>query len=112
MSMFRVCGQCGHQFFADAEWKRICLPCWKRNKNAEGGVQRGDAALQRRVRELERECDRLEDALYEVRRISASNIDLAFCRLLLQLVHPDRHGGSQAANEATRRLLELRNKLT
>jgi hypothetical protein len=108
--VWRACLQCGRDFFADEEWKRLCLPCWK-HKNLRG--PRDDPALLRRVRELERECDRLEDALYEARRRTATaDIDLAFCRLLCSWCTRTATTAARPSNEATKRLLELKSTFT
>ena len=87
------------EFFATEDWKRLCLNCWNANKRREG---RHDIDLARRVRELEQELAAMR---------SGGIFDIEFIRLLLQLTHPDRHGGSRAATEATRRLLEMKSRI-
>jgi hypothetical protein len=107
--MWRTCPQCEADFFADEPWKRLCLRCWKENNGIESGSCRNDAALAQRVRELERENRLLREQMRN--RQPGACFDLALCRLALQLCHPDRHDGSRASTEATRRLLELKDKL-
>jgi len=41
--------------------------------------------------------------------VTAAPIDPSMLRRLVQLCHPDRHGNSEAANIATRYLLQLKN---
>lgn len=78
------CIDCGKSFHPKRGFETRCFPCWKAWKQ-ELGEWRGHAITCPH-------CERLRDNV----------------RLLLQLAHPDRHGGSDAAQKATRLLLELR----
>ena len=123
--MERKCKQCGEPFEADQEWKTICLDCWKANRNRRG--QQLVEQLERRTRELEAEVDRyrrqsskqqLEISRLELLLISERGKELPrhnsqpippdMWRRLVQLAHPDKHGDSLAALEATRWLMENR----
>jgi hypothetical protein len=64
--------------------KRLCLDCW-RQKNG-----------------LSREAGS--------HSAGAAGIDTVMLRRLLQLCHPDRHGGSEASHTATQWLLTLRQR--
>ena len=123
--MERKCKQCGDRFEADEEWKTICLDCWKANRNRRD--QQLMEQLERRTRELEAEVDRyqrqsskqqLEISRLELLLISERGKELPrhnsqpippdMIRRLLQLAHPDKHGGSEAATKATQWLLGQR----
>lgn len=80
-------------------WKRKCFGCWRRSKGTESapptdpyraGYAAGFAAGSR------------------IAAPGAPSIDKARLRQLLQLAHPDRHGGSALAGEVTVWLLSLR----
>lgn len=77
------CLDCGDAFQRDAEahWRVRCLPCWREAK----GLRSTPAVTQ-----------------------VAPVIEDAMLKRLIQLTHPDKHGGSEAAVIATRFLLELR----
>lgn len=83
-----TCPQCGGSFWRDARWKVICVDCWRDKKTAQETPK---------PREIIRYVE-----------IPASPIEPDMLRRLVQLCHPDKHGGSEAANIATRYLLELR----
>jgi hypothetical protein len=79
------CISCGTRFprRADEHWKTRCYRCWLATKQLE-------------------KAPPLPGALAELpQRV----------RALLQLAHPDRHGGSQLANEITQWLLRVRREL-
>ena len=80
--MIALCEDCGGRFprALDEGWKRLCLPCWRKAKGSPATASSAGA-----------------DAL-----------DAARIRQLLQLVHPDKHGGSSLANDVTQWLLSLR----
>jgi hypothetical protein len=79
------CPTCGNEFYQSEVWKRTCLLCWKQRKGVEAGEARHPPA----------------------RPLIPGDV----LRLLLQLVHPDRHGGSPASVKATQWLLEQRKEL-
>ena len=69
-------------FIQDQPWKLVCVTCYldKKGKTAPA-------------------------ARYAV---TAAPIEQSMLRRLIQLCHPDKHGGSEAANTATRYLLALK----
>lgn len=81
---YAKCPACGNHFHQDQPWKKTCLPCWKHRKAI------ADTAPPPPARPA---------------------IPGDVLRLLLQLVHPDRHGGSPASVKATQWLLEQRKEL-
>lgn len=124
-----ACCDCGREFLALGEWQVRCRTCYARFKAAEAAgpdiavLQAENARLRteltaamseraRLLREsftLRLEVDILRLQLHakqDTRR--PGPIPREQWRRLLQLVHPDRHGGSPAATEATKWLLEVR----
>ncbi len=79
-----ACAKCGRTFEREASetWKRLCFPCWKAGKDAADKPTPAPAA--------------------------PMPIDPVMLRRLIQLCHPDRHGGSEAASVATTWLLKQR----
>lgn len=95
------CPNCGDSFWQDAAWKSICLPCWIERKQAE---KRSGHSQQREQRKSRRRRDQPDHSQ------PAPPIDADMLRLLIQLAHPDKHGGSAGATRATQYLLELKAK--
>lgn len=123
---YRQCPQCGELFVADQPWKRVCLNCWISNKNRREQKQMEDLQdevtglreeIERyRQRHIDQQCriDSLELALTTERSRTPSpqhngqTIPPDMLKRLIQLAHPDRHGGSAAATTATQWLLQQR----
>ncbi len=80
------CVECGRYFHRPAgeDWRVRCVRCWLEHK----GLQ----------------SERQPDAT-DIRSELNQNM-----RALLQLVHPDRHDGSEVANRVTAWLLSLRDR--
>lgn len=91
-----TCQLCGVSFYPDKDWKKVCLPCYKKMK------QRENSELTRLRQENESLHSQLASALTRVA------IPKDIQRLLIQLCHPDKHGGSPASNKATEWLLSQR----
>lgn len=116
------CSRCGETFYRkhDEKWKRLCLDCWKDQKNSTTGssIYAPSGADYRTMYNNAR--DRAERLLVEnlrlkdqIRSIAVGSKEQRFLRsnlmTLIALCHPDRHGGnSVAANKITRELLEIR----
>lgn len=96
--MTAICEICGTDFHREPSetWKRLCVDCWKQAKADELAV-------------LREENDRLTDDLAEAHTALAARpeIDRLMLRRLVQLCHPDKHGGSEASHNATAWLLEM-----
>lgn len=91
-----TCQLCGEDFYPDQKWKKVCLSCYfvvKERQNSE---------LARLRQENESLHSQLASALSRV----AIPKDIE--RLLIQLCHPDRHGGSRASLAAITWLLDQR----
>lgn len=73
------CPECRKPYFRDQTWKRVCVTCYLASKAPPAPPA-----------------------------IAAPAIEPGMLRRLIQLCHPDRHGDSQASNEATRYLLALK----
>lgn len=102
-----TCEECGGTFTrAPGEsWKRLCLSCWKaaRDKLAQLTAELAETRAERdrlRLRVLKLELDG--------QRTKPEGIPPEMLRRLVRLCHPDRHGNSKAANEATAWLLAQR----
>jgi hypothetical protein len=96
-----ACTVCGAGFLRDQPWKSKCSPCWRASKGRPTELDR----LRARIVGLEVENAALQLRL-EVR--PAPTIPAEMLRRLVQLCHPDRHGGSAAATAATAWLLDQR----
>lgn len=79
------CPACGATYLRDKHWKKLCLPCWVKSKKADGFTLTPPAPAP-----------------------TAPQIEPEMLRRLLQLAHPDRHNGSEAAHKATLYLLALK----
>jgi hypothetical protein len=90
------CAACYGPLGSDVpHYARLCRPCFTQAKRRE------TAELQRRIEALEAEVERL-------RGRAAPVIDATMLRRLIQLCHPDKHSGCEAAATATRWLIEQR----
>lgn len=76
-----LCPACRQPYFKDQTRKALCLTCYLAKKNP---------------------------AAPPAAQAIAAPIEPGILRRLLQLCHPDRHGGSEASNIATRYLLGLK----
>ena len=73
-------------FYQDAPWKLLCVACYlERNPTKRRSTEPVPVA-------------------------AGDGIEPEMLRRLIQLCHPDKHQGSEAANTATRYLLALRNE--
>lgn len=89
---FATC-KCGSTYYRDKPWKTICIDCWKQYKRDEEALK----WAQQQPKEI-----------IKIVTVQAPPIEMDMIRRLLQLCHPDRHGNSQAATEATQYLLGLK----
>jgi hypothetical protein len=78
---YSTCPTCRQAYYQDEPWKRVCTSCY-----------------------FERKARTATPAPPAI----AAPIEPGMLRRLIQLCHPDKHGGSEAATEATRYLLALR----
>ncbi len=120
--MNKICPKCKETFEADEPWKRLCLECWIENKNSKpGAVSRPDPLIQKEfelsklrrelfntTQELHRANDTARTLSRQIQRMNTPAIPGEMMRRLLQLAHPDKHGGSDAATTATKWLLSQR----
>ena len=124
MSLVR-CKDCGLHFerAADEAWKVRCIPCFKKSKRAESLAadsywpDRAAAAeslvvtLQNMVAEKD---ETIRHLVGQRMRPASSGLDRELAenwRSLLQLVHPDKHGGSQGATRMTQWLNDIKGRL-
>lgn len=135
--MIKVCQSCKNEFDADAAWKKLCFDCWIKSKEkgkvAElereifklnnalrkwQEIARGNfdlnsddtdrvCSLERKINQINAENNSLRMQLM-VHKEQASSIPRDMWRRLIQLVHPDKHGNSESANEVTKWLLNNR----
>ena len=115
-----ACCDCGTHFERrdDETWKVRCIPCYRKAKRAESvakpvvvgnywadraaAAESKAAALQLKVLHLEIQVNNLIGQ--SLRQPLPSRIDRELAehwRSLIQLVHPDRHGGSPGATKMT-----------
>lgn len=104
-----TCTRCGSRFYREpeAEWKRLCLDCWKATKARTTQRTKADAdeslSWYRRGFEAGRSA-----AMAEGGPAGTATIDAQRLRQLIRLCHPDLHGGSDLATGVTAWLLDLR----
>jgi len=92
-----TCPACGMPYHQDQPWKKTCLSCWQKKKRAEQSF----SGTSEEVQKLRAEVLRL-------RLIAPPPIAPDILSRLIRLCHPDKHGNSEAANEATAWLLSQR----
>ena len=120
------CQDCGKTFLreTDEDWKTRCVPCFKKSKRAESLVadsywidrartaESMAATLQRQVVTLE---SRVRDLIGQsLRQPPPSRLDKELAenwRALVQLAHPDKHGGSPGATRLTQWLNDIKPRL-
>lgn len=109
-----TCEECGDPFTrAPGEsWKRRCLSCWKASPAAKKAARDKLAQLTAELAEVRAERDRLRLRVLALeldgQRAKPEGIPPEMLRRLVRLCHPDRHGQSKAANQATAWLLAQR----
>ncbi len=103
-----TCTHCGTWFTPKYASLKLCFDCYKKRDKAL-------AEYDGLKKELERVYGFLDRAFSDIRalraeRDRASAIPPDKLKVLIQLAHPDKHGNSQAANDATVWLLSMRKK--
>jgi hypothetical protein len=102
MTLF--CESCSTRMPADApSYMRLCRPCYAASKRRE------TADLHDEIVRLRGEVARLR---LQAPAVAAAALEPTMLRRLLQLCHPDKHGGSTMAGEVTAWLLALRERAT
>ena len=131
----KTCCDCREQFEVEESraWATRCLPCWIAQQDrqgkrkveslqaevdywrtrAQGGPENSQTieALQRKNDRLEIEVASLKMSLAIAKSAGGKSLPgdwRDYLPRLIQLCHPDRHGGSEAANKATVWLLGLK----
>ncbi len=95
------CEKCGAYFYREPDelWKRYCLDCWIEWKNRD------------RIAELEAENEELWEKIWTLeRKLGEPEFPDSIWRFLISVAHPDKHGNSVESNNATRWLLDFREK--
>ena len=127
-----VCRDCGGTFErSDNEaWKVRCVPCFKKSKRAESAAADSYwpdrcAAAESAAATLKREVSALQCQLYSERQTvealikkqngkQGGSLDRELAehwRALMQLAHPDKHGGSPGATRITAWLNGIKERL-
>ena len=117
------CQDCGKTFLreTDEDWKTRCVPCFKKSKRAESAaadsywLDRAAAAESLAAtlrRELEQQRHTIQVLMQQQRPVDSFGKELAEnWRALVQLVHPDKHNGSQGATRLTQWLNDIKQRL-
>ena len=117
------CQDCGKTFLreTDEDWKTRCVPCFKKSKRAESAAadsywpDRAAAAESLAAtlrRELEQQRHTIQVLMQQQRPVDSFGKELAEnWRALVQLVHPDKHNGSQGATRLTQWLNDIKQRL-
>lgn len=102
--MIRRCRTCGTVFEPVKDYYYLCLRCYEQEAAALRSRRPGHVSvpeLLRRVADLEAENARLRVA-------ERATLDDGLLRRIMQLVHPDRHNGSELAHRVAQEVNELR----
>jgi hypothetical protein len=116
MSEYAECKQCGNAFYKDQPWKKICISCWKKNKNTPAKIEKSFdelSTLRDEVRRYREEAIFYKKNYFDVsERLRIMENDVAIpidiMKRLILLCHPDKHGNSQASTTVTTWLLNKR----
>lgn len=102
------CSNCGSSFTrkSDESWKHLCYSCWKSSKATASSIGETPAQLRHELHVALEEAARLRRMLIKAERKDSIPPDVL--KKLLHLAHPDKHGGSKIATEATQWLLSMR----
>lgn len=102
-----TCTNCGSSFTRKPGeyWKTLCYSCWQKSKATPTFGESASQLRQELYTALE-EAAHLRRMLMQAERRSAIPPDML--KRLLSLAHPDKHGGSRIATEATQWLLAHR----
>lgn len=120
------CQDCGKSFLreVDEAWKTRCVPCFKKSKQAQAepadsywinralSAESLAATLQTKVAYLEITISNLIGQ--SLRQPAPSRLDRELAenwRALVQLTHPDKHGGSAGATRVSQWLNGLKGRL-
>lgn len=104
--LMATCSTCFCHFESDAPWKKLCLSCWKKKRNAAAGYV---AAPVSELILLKMQNIVLEQKLRAVEELARrKSVPPNMIARLIRLAHPDKHANSTAANEATAWLLAQR----
>lgn len=107
---FATCDECGGLFTPKFRGATTCYGCWSQTAAGRAWKQRKEAErayAQRGSRysgaEQTQQQARSDAGASQTRTEyrDCPGFDLAMCRLLLQLSHPDKHAGSSASVKAT-----------
>jgi hypothetical protein len=101
----KICNHCGDYFVPKHANLKLCFDCYRKREQALAEYD----DLKRELRTLRAENERLYDQLVPlVTQPKQTGIPRELIPTMICLCHPDKHGGSKAANDATRWLLEQR----
>lgn len=100
----RQCPGCGKHFDQEEPWMRYCAMCVA-DKKFRAGEWNTDTFLYRLFRTAQRQLAETQDVAVEA---TGATLSRARVRQLLQLCHPDKHGGSKTATEITQWLLAIK----
>lgn len=113
-----LCCDCGKPFTRtlDESWKIRCFPCFKKSKEESIWRDRVNAADQK-IAKLEQQLRQQALTIkvllskMDAHKSSLETEIQDHWRTLIQLVHPDKHNGSEAATRATQWLLSVKKRL-
>lgn len=109
------CDHCSEWFEPKYEGVKLCFGCFKKRERALAeydGLHEEIAWLRQELRKAESAKNQAENAAFSEAiqnlKLLPFYVESARLKTLIQLCHPDKHGGSQTANETTAWLLSLR----
>ena len=120
-----ACRECGIHFERrdDEAWKVRCIPCFKKSKHEQSAATDNywsdRAAAESLVATLQNQVAAQDETIrnlvgQRIRQPAPSGLDRELAehwRSLVQLVHPDKHGGSPGATRLTQWLNEIKGRL-
>jgi len=119
----KACSKCSAMFGYNEgeEWKKICIDCWKLEKNGKAPKkattvkgQSYEQVLEKRIRQYEADIQalRFENAFLKKNTgpiFGGKNISNEDLKRIRMLVHPDKHGNSAMSNSMTQLINKLIN---
>lgn len=111
---FVACDECGLLFTPKFQGATTCYSCWSQTAAGQAWRRRKDAERGRGQQQAKSGAGASSGPEVRVEYRDLPGFDLAMCRRLLQLCHPDKHSNSDASVKVTQwlndRMRELKGR--